>query len=109
MSCGWHGARLLSPFLGQTYQLGHRAGKVTWKKIFLMILSLSLCHLRDEANAALIWAICVGIIKPNCIWAKVNERACKNPPGHGVLVPSSQAAWRRAGREAQGWWHVHVP
>lgn len=34
-------------------------------------------HLRDEANAALIWAICVGIIKPNCIWAKVNERACK--------------------------------
>lgn len=34
-------------------------------------------HLRDEANAALIWAICAGIIKPNCIWAKVNERACK--------------------------------
>lgn len=34
-------------------------------------------HLRDQANAVLIWAICAGIIKPNCIWAKVNERACK--------------------------------
>lgn len=34
-------------------------------------------HLRDEANAALIWAICAGIIKSNCIWAKVDEGACK--------------------------------
>lgn len=44
------------------------------KKIFLMVFSVS--HFRDEANA-LIWAICAGIIKPNSIWAKVNERACK--------------------------------
>lgn len=43
------------------------------EKTFLIIV----IHLRAEANSALIWAICVGIIKSNCIWAKVNERACK--------------------------------
>jgi len=57
--------------------VGYRAGKKYVKKYSRQF---SLSSLKDEANTALIWTICVGFIKPNCIWAKVNEKACKILP-----------------------------
>lgn len=58
MSCVRHGAKAAPPFPGQICQWSHRAAEGTRTNI-LMIFS----HLKDEANAALIWAIWVGIIK----------------------------------------------
>lgn len=73
------------------------------EKKFLAVFS----HLRDEANIALIWAICVGIIKPNCIWAKVNEKACKILPATAFWFPHQR--WLGAvpvGRHEAGGMHV---